>query len=76
MGRDMQSLGNAIAGAVGTMCESRQHGKGERGWQGNNPNPFKGTRTDPKNPKNYTYKDPQTGQTISKPKPPDYPTDR
>ncbi len=61
----------AMAGAV---CESQQHG--ERKIQGKNPNPFKGTRTDPKNPKNYIYRDPQTGHKISKPKPPDYPSDR
>jgi RHS repeat-associated protein len=62
------------AGAVlsGDRSESRQHGKGERGWQRTPPNKYKGWRIDPEDPSKILGKD-QNGKDISKPRPADFP---
>jgi len=62
----------AAAAAAAIICETRQHGKGERNWGHESDNPWKGWRVDPKNPKRIQGKD-QNGKDIFKPRPPGFP---
>jgi RHS repeat-associated protein len=51
---------------------SSPHGKGERNWQHESDNPWKGWRVDPKDPTKIRGKD-QNGKDIVKPRPPGFP---
>ena len=70
------AAGAAVGAAFGhlfdpsppTRCEARGHG--ERGIQGKNPNPWKGWRPNPNKTGWGWVKDPQTGKTVAKPRPP------
>jgi len=71
------ALAAAAAGAAangGDRCETRQHGKGERNWQHESDNPWKGWKIDPKDPTKVRGKD-QNGKDIIKknPGPPFFP---
>jgi len=46
---------------------------GERNWQGESDNPWKGWSVDPTNPKRVRFRDKQTGKWVYKPRPPDFP---
>lgn len=58
-----------------TKVDSRAHGKGERNYAGRpdgSGDAFKHMKPDPKDPKKVLFKDPRTGKTKTKPKPPGF----
>jgi hypothetical protein len=58
------------------VCESRAHGKGERGHTAKpegTGNPFKHMKPHPTDPTKVLWRDPHTGKWIPKPKPPGFP---
>jgi hypothetical protein len=66
-------IGNRICPVKGPYrSETRQYGKGERNWQHESDNPWKGWRVDPKDPTKIRGKD-ANGKDIVKPKPPGFP---